>query len=81
MKYKKIISVLLKILDQIQQNNEDARNGIKKSVAAIWKEEGFYSEQVFNILFLMLQPLEQRIYFRPNDNFLNSMSAVNCNDM
>ena len=54
MKYKKIISVLLKILDQIQQNNDDARNGIEKSVAAIWKEEGFYSEQVFNILFLML---------------------------
>ena len=54
MKYKKIISVLLKILDQIQQNNEDTRNGIKKSVAAIWKEEGISSEQVFNILFLML---------------------------
>ena len=42
---KKKILILLKILDQIQQYSEDARNGIKKSMATICKEEGFSFEQ------------------------------------
>ena len=48
---KKRISILLKIFDQIQQDNEDARNGIEKSITAICKEEGPFFEQVFYILF------------------------------
>ena len=48
---KKRILVLLKILDQIQQGNEDARNGIEKSISTICKEEGISFEQVFYILF------------------------------
>ena len=48
---KKRISILLKILDQIQQDNEDARSGIEKSITAICKEEGPFFEQVFYILF------------------------------
>ena len=48
---KKRILVLLKILDQIQQDNEDARNGIEKSISTICKEEGISFEQVFYILF------------------------------
>ena len=48
---KKRISILLKILDQIQQDNEDVRNGIEKSITAICKEEGPFFEQVFYILF------------------------------
>ena len=47
---KKRILVLLKILDQIQ-DNEDARNGIEKSISTICKEEGISFEQVFYILF------------------------------
>ena len=48
---KKKILILLKILDQIQQDNEDARNDIEKSIATICKEEGISFEQVFYILF------------------------------
>ena len=36
---KKRILILLKILDQFQQDNEDARNGLEKSIAAISKDE------------------------------------------
>ena len=39
---KKIIFILLKILDQIRQDNEEARNGIKRSSITICKEEGIY---------------------------------------
>ena len=48
---KKRILVLLKILDKIQQDNEDARNGIEKSISTICKEEGISFEQVFYVLF------------------------------
>ena len=47
---KKRILILLKILDQIQQDNKDARNRIKKSITTICKEEGTSFEQVFYIL-------------------------------
>ena len=43
--------ILLRILDQIQQFNEDARDGIEKSIATICNEEGASFEQVFYILF------------------------------
>ena len=48
---KRRIVILLKILDQIQQDKEDARNGIEKSKATICKEEGISFEQLFYILF------------------------------
>ena len=48
---KKRILVLLKILHQIQQDNEDAQNGIEKSISSICKEEGISFEQLFYILF------------------------------
>ena len=51
---EKRILILLKILDQIQQDNQDAKNYIKKSLTAICKEEGISFEQVFYILFLLL---------------------------
>ena len=44
---KKRILLFLKILDQIQQDNEDARNSIEKSIATICKEECISFEQVF----------------------------------
>ena len=47
---KKIILIILKILDQIQQDNEDASE-IEKSISRICKEEGISFEQVFYILF------------------------------
>ena len=50
---KRIILILLKILDQIQQDNQDARNGIEKSVATICKEDGISFEQVFYILYIL----------------------------
>ena len=43
--------MLLKILDQIRQDNEEARNGIERSIATTSKEKGISSEQVFYILF------------------------------
>ena len=46
---KRRILILLKILDQIQQDNDNARNGIEKSIATICKEEGISFEQVFYI--------------------------------
>ena len=49
---KRRILILIRILDQIQEGNEDVRNGIEKSIAAICKEEGISFEQVFYILFL-----------------------------
>ena len=48
---KRRILILLRILDQIQKDNEDARNGIEKSIATICKEEGISSWQVYYILF------------------------------
>ena len=36
---------------QIRQDNEDAQNGIEKSIATICEEEGISFEQVFYILF------------------------------
>ena len=47
---KKIILIILKILDQIQQDNEGASE-IEKSISRICKEEGISFEQVFYILF------------------------------
>ena len=54
MKNKKRISILLKIIDQIQNDNEDARSNIEKSIATICKKEGISFEQLFYVLFLML---------------------------
>ena len=50
---KRRILLLLKILDQIQQDNQDAKNGIEKSIATICKEEGISFEQVFYILYIL----------------------------
>ena len=48
---KERILILLKILDQIQQDNEEASRGIEKSISTICKEESISFEQVFYILF------------------------------
>ena len=48
---KKRILILLKFLDQIKQDNEEASSGIERSVPTIYKEEGISFEQVFYILF------------------------------
>ena len=50
MKDKKRISILLKIIDQIQNDNEDARNDFEKPMSMICKKEGISYEQVFYIL-------------------------------
>ena len=47
---QKRISLILEILDQIQNDNEDARNCIENPITAISKEEGISFEQVFSIL-------------------------------
>ena len=52
---KKVIFILLKILNQIRQENEETMNGIERSITTICKEEGISSEQVFYfILFIHL---------------------------
>ena len=63
--------ILLRILHQIQQDNEDARDGIDKSVKTICKEEGISFEQVFYILFLMLYLLviNHPLAFRVENSF------------
>ena len=48
---KEGILILLRILDQIQQDNEDARNVIEKSIATFCEEEGISFEEEFYILF------------------------------
>ena len=48
---KEGILILLRILDQIQQDNEDARNVIEKSIATICEEEGISFEEKIYILF------------------------------
>ena len=48
---KQTFFILLRIFDQIQQENEDARDGINKSVSIICNEEGISFEQVLYILF------------------------------
>ena len=50
---KKRILILLKILDQIQQDNQDAKNCIEKSITTICIEEGISFEQVFYILYVL----------------------------
>ena len=47
---KKTILILLKTLEQIQQDNNDANNGIEKSISTIWKKKDISFEQVFYIL-------------------------------
>ena len=44
---RKRILILLKILDKIREDNEDARKNIEKSITAMWKEEVISFEQVF----------------------------------
>ena len=48
---KEGILILLRILDQIQQDNEDARNVIVKSIETICEEEGISFEEEIYILF------------------------------
>ena len=76
---KKKILILLKILDQIQQYSEDARNGIKKSMATICKEEGFSFEQssilyiyiyIYFFLMLYLLVIDHPLAFRVENLFL-----------
>ena len=50
---QKRILILLKILDQIQQDNQDAKNCIEKSITTICIEEGISFEQVFYILYVL----------------------------
>ena len=50
---KRRILILLKILDQIQQDNQDERNGIEKSIVTICNEEGISFEQVVYILYVL----------------------------
>ena len=66
---KKRILILLKILDQIQQDNKDARNRIKKSITTICKEEGTSFEQVFYILMLYLLAIKHLLDFRAENLF------------
>ena len=53
----------MRILEQIQQDNEDARDGIGKSVATICNEEGISFEQVFYILFFDAVFISNRSFF------------------
>ena len=53
MNVKRRILIFLNIFYQIQQDNQDAINGIEKSIATICKEEGISFEQLFYILYLL----------------------------
>ena len=45
--------ILLKILDQILQDNQDVKNCIEKSITTICIEEGISLKQVFYILYIL----------------------------
>ena len=45
--------ILLKILGQIQQDNEDARDGMEKSIGTVCNEEGISFGQVKCKMFLI----------------------------
>ena len=55
------IMILLKILDQILQDNEDARNRIEKSISMICKEEYISFEQVFYVFFFFFDASTFRV--------------------
>ena len=57
----KRILILLKILDKIKEDNEDARKKIEKFITTICKEEGISFEQVLYILFFDAHPLALRV--------------------
>ena len=46
--------VLLKILGQIQQDNEDARDGMEKSIGTVCNEEGISFGQVFIYIYIYI---------------------------
>ena len=54
---------ILILLDQIQQDNEDARNRIGKSITTICKKEGISFEQVFCILFFDVSGFQVENFF------------------
>ena len=51
---KKRTLILLKILDQILQDNQDVKNCIEKSITTICIEEGISFEQVLYILYILV---------------------------
>ena len=55
--------MLLRIPGKIQQDNEDARKKIEKSVRAICKEESISFEQVFYILFFDTEYISNKSTF------------------
>ena len=57
---KKIIFILWKILDKIQEYKENAKK-VEESITAICKEEGVSFEQVFYILFFNAHPPAFRV--------------------
>ena len=60
---KKRIVVILKILDEIQQDNEDVRNGIENSISTIWKKEGISFQQVYYLLFFDAAFMNNKLSF------------------
>ena len=66
---KKRILILLKILDQIQQDNQDAKNCIEKSITTICTEESISFEQVFYIFYILFLLLYLPWAFRAENSF------------
>ena len=68
---KKRILILLKILDQTQNDNEDARNCTEKSITTICKEEGFLLNRysIFCFLMLYLLTIKHPSAFRVENSF------------
>ena len=67
---KKRILILLKILDQIKQDNEEASSGIERSISTICKE-GISFAQVFYVFFFFDAALviNQSLAFRVENLF------------
>ena len=49
-----------------QQDNEDARNGIEKSIETICKEEGISFEQVLYIMFCYTRSSNHSVWIKAN---------------
>ena len=66
---KKRNLILLRILDQIQQDKKDARDGIEKSIATICNEEGILRLNKYSKVYFLMLYLLSSFIFRVENSF------------
>ena len=66
---KKRNLILLRILDQIQQDNKNARDDIEKSIATICNEEGILCLNKYSKVYFLMLYLLSSFIFRVENSF------------